>query len=258
MQLTPGVTINPGDTVTRQTIYDLVANAIGGTVQSSDLHASVQTITSQTDVPTPYPGKVWYDQEDGVLKVFVDELDGTGVSLWVTFGPDRFEIPMLATEDIPYGAAVQMTGIGRQAKLPPAPAILEVMDWQDAQWEHWKVMGWNNTGRVSDHTTAASGTWFSCAIEGLVWAWHPVNRAGYATGKASVGTGGSFDSLISGWSATTAPTSTTNVAGGVVYSTFTALQDKAPPALLLGMEEYSAWHKNWSKQPFWGARRGRV
>jgi hypothetical protein len=260
MNLTPGVTINAGDTVTRQTIYNLVANASGGTVGQSDLATGVLDISAQTDIPTPFPGKIWYDMADRIWKVYVDELDGTAVSVWTSFGPDRFDIPVLTTEPIPFGAALQWAGNGRRVKLPPGPVALAAMGWPDSDWEAWKVIGFNNDGIADSHNTADSGTWITMAIEGVVWTWHPVNynTGGYTAGGWKGSAGERYDTLVSGTSLHTSPTSVTDSAGGLTQGTYVSQQAKASGVgVVLGMETIDAFTKNWKRSLFWGARRGR-
>lgn len=260
MNLTPGVTINSEDAVTRQTIYDLVANAVGGIVQASDLHSSVQTISTGSDAPTAYPGKVWFDEVENLFKVYVDEIDGTGCSLWLAFGPDRFDIPMIASEPIPFGAAVQLAGNARYAKLPPGPLELVNLGYPAADAEAWKVVGFQNIGVAESHTTAASGSWFNCAVEGVVWTWHPLNKnlgGAHAGGFANSG-GLRFDSLCSGITLTTGPSGYTAVAGGLTKGGYVAqTANVAGVGLVVGMESIDAFHRNWKRSIFFGARRGR-
>lgn len=262
MNLTPGVTINAGDQVSRQTIYDLLAHAGGGQVTSSDLSIDCLSVVTQSEPPTPYPGKLWFDQTDQLLKLYVDVLDGTGVSLWLAIGPDRFDIPMLAGQPIPFGAAVQVAGNGRYTKLPPGPLELQAMSWQKGMWESWKVIGFNNDGIAANANTAASGTWFACAIDGICWIWHPVNK--FVSGVswlASKGQANNWDGLISGISSISSPSGISDVAGGLVWSGFTAQQAKITGVgVALSMEAYSvvAQAKFWSRGIFYGARGGRL
>jgi hypothetical protein len=258
MQLTPGVTINSGDSVNRQTIYDLVANALGGEVSASDLGADVQPLTSQTDVPTPYPGKLWFDLVDQLLKVYVDELDGTGVSVWLAIGPDRFDTAVLATEPIPFGAAVQIAGTGgRRVKLPPSPTDLRAIPGLDGVWEDWKVIGFNQGGRdaASTRDTTESGAWLAAGIDGVMRAWYPAR----ITTSISLGSEGNglMDALISQTSGVTDYTGN-GVRGGILAGGLAAQQANAKVGLAIGTTRFVPTAANqWNKVIFYGARIGR-
>jgi hypothetical protein len=253
MQLVPGVSIESTTQVTRQTIYNLVSNALGGTVNASDLDSSVITLATQSDAPALAPGLVWFDQTDQVLKVFTDVIDGTGCSCWLAFGPDRFEIALLADEPIPFGAAVQLNGENRHAKLPPDPLALTAMTKAFSDWEAAKVVGFNNTGHKSDHATAASGTWFSCAVDGLVWAWYPCNVNNGGNYMSSLGDGG-FDGLINSVVGLTGPSGISNVRGGVMWVNVADVQANAIAFLLYSTYAMTAGQDHWARRPFSGPR----
>lgn len=261
MLLTPGVTINPGDSVTRQTIYNLLANATGGVVYASDVSADVIMIASQSEAPDPSPGKLWWDQTDNLLKVYVDMLDGTTVSVWQAIGPDRFDVIMYATEPLPFGAAVQPSGTGkRHAQLPPDPLTLFNMGWRTAMWEAWKVVGFNNNGPSALHETVQSGTWFACAVDGYVWYYAPVNQHYSGQAKSAWGTGinAQYDSLISGISTITSPTGISEVRGGLVWTPWDGFVVQSHIHMV---QETKAWKADWGMflQGIWhGARRGRL
>lgn len=255
MQLTPGVSIERGDVTTRQTLFDLVANATIGTVAESDLSAEYRSIQSQSDAPTPSPGLVWYDQTDKLMKVFTDEIDNTGCSCWLAFGPDRFDVAVYASEPIPFGAAVQLTGDGRGVKLPPSPTALGEMSYSLARWEVAHVIGFNNNGNSVDAPTAASGTWFSCAIEGFVWAWHPVNKDTGGSGWLSTTGNPGFDCLASGGSGLTSPSGATDFRGALVWLLNEAIQVQGGPVLTYGAYRATALHTQYVRQLF---VRGRV
>lgn len=214
MQLTPGTTINRGDTVTRQTLYNLLYNASGGTVEQSDLGSTVLDIMCQSEPPTAKAGRLWWDQTDQLMKLYVDVLDDTGVSCWISIGPDRWDMPMLTTEPIPFGAAVQLVGDGRKVKLPPAGSAILALGRGLAPWESAKVVGFNNNGPRLEHATADSGAWISVATDGLVWCWYPANY-GVATRLASAGTG-ILDDLINRTANITNASGITDTRGGVI------------------------------------------
>ena len=256
MQLTPGVTINRGDSVTRQTIYDLLNLALGGTVAASDLTNEVLTLASQSSPPTPGPGLVWWDRTDQLMKVYVDVVDGTGCSLWTAFGPDRFDIPMLATEPIPWGAAVQLIGDGRKVKLPPDPLTLVASGYTLSRWECAKVVGFNNTTPVNAVScpTTPSGSWLAVAVEGFVWSWHPCNRNQGADFISVTGNPGT-EMLISGITGLTGPSGISNVRGGTIWVNTESFQVRAGPHLT-----YTAYRltstpeQQWTRSLFLGPR----
>ena len=253
MQLTAGVAIQPGDQVTRQTLYNLVANASIGTVAASDLATELLSVVTQSNAPSGFPGKLWYDQTDQLMKVYVDVVDSTGCSVWCAIGPDRFDLPVLATEPIPFGAAVKLTGAGRAVALPLDPVTLNTLGKGYREWENAKVLGFNNNGTQATPVTAASGTWFAAAVDGIVWAWYPVDYT--VTGLASAGDG-VMDALIFGAANTlTGPSGISNVRGGVFDNQGSELQAQDQPALLLSTFRITARQGiNWARRPFSGAR----
>lgn len=256
MNLTPGVSIERGDIVTRQTIFDLVANAVGGTVNESDLSAGYRSVQAQSEPPTPAPGLVWWDMTDQLLKVYVDVIDGTGCSCWAAFGPDRLDTIVYATEPIPYGAAVQPSGDGpRAVKLPPSPLELGNMSWTDTRWEVAKVMGFHNSGVKADADTAASGTWFACAIEGFCWTWHPVSKDVGAGVFLSTKGNPAFDCLISGGSGYTSHSGISDVRGGLVWLLNESIANNGGPALTYSSYRASSDLSQYVRQLF---VRGRV
>lgn len=258
MNITPGTTIERGDTVTRQTIFDLVANAVIATVQASDLNTEVLPIvvaSSQSDANLQaFPGRIWWDQTEQLGKVYTDMIDGTGCSVWLAFGPDRFDVALLAVEPIPFGAAVQLTGEGRKARLPP---LLSDMLAQGSNfiWEVGKVVGFNNDGIASAHSTTPSGSWFACAVDGYVWCWYPVNRG--TTGLASDGGLQSFDSLIR-QTDITGPSGISNVRGGLVTDPLALTSgDDRTPLLCHSHTRVLGNLVNWQRRLFYGPRIGK-
>lgn len=184
--LTPGVTINSGEVVTRQTIYDLVALAgISGNVASSDLAADVITVTTQSLPPSnPTPGLVWFDQTEQLLKVWTDVLEGTGVSCWLACGPDAFDVALYATEPIPYGAAVVVApnlGI-RAVGLPTNPGDMgDATDFSlIGRFINLQFMAINQSADPLlgplNPCTAPSGSWFAGRVYGIASVWAPGSR----------------------------------------------------------------------------------
>src|SRR5262245_12236792 len=214
-QLTPGVTINSGDIVTRQTIYDLVRLAGLGTVQQSDLNEGVLTVVSQTLPPTPSPGMLWWNQYEQLMMVYTDMLDNTGVSCWLSIGPDRFDVALYAEEPIPYGAAVVpgRTGGLRAVRLPPHPREYVATGVTVSRFMSMQVIGLNQQlGGTMTVATTASGTWFRCATLGLARGWAPVHRTFAEFGTDS----GAWVAPISGWSGLSGASGISDVRGGIL------------------------------------------
>lgn len=269
MNLTQGVTINPGDVITRQTIYNLVANAQGGLVGAADLDSTVLTIVSQSSPPTPVPGLLWWDKTSQLLKLYVDVLDGTGVSVWCAIGPDRFDIPMLAANHLPFGAAVQLLGTGRRAILPPDPITLRAITPTNNQiWENWKVVGFNQGASGQDpggalsaqssNATTASDAWFACAVDGICWSWHPVDRVHQAPRISAGGGSQTWDTLPSQISGFTGPSGISNIAGALVASDFSNVNNsKSHSGVARSLVTAATTGSFWNKVIFWGARVGR-
>ncbi len=110
MNLTPGTTIESGSVITRQTIYDLWANAEGGQVETTDLAAGVfPMIAGSSATGGIQPGTVWYDKQEMLWKAWVDVKNDTAVSVWVSFGPDRFDEIFIASEHLPPGSLFVLT-----------------------------------------------------------------------------------------------------------------------------------------------------
>jgi hypothetical protein len=240
MKLTPGTTINAGDIVTRQTIFDLVDKAAISTVEELDLSSDTNQNVSATNTPlVPGPGTMWWDKADQVMKVWHDEIQNTAVSLWLAIGPDRFDVEALCAEPIPFGAAVQLdlTAGHKWVKLPPSGSDLVAMGHTAARMEPLNVIGFNNTGQGISPVTGASGAWISVAIAGFVWAWFPFNRNDgsiwIATGRAA----NDVNTLVSGTDFSTNSGGMTSPRGydlgtgrgGVIYEqAFSATQDNSP------------------------------
>ena len=145
-------------------------NAKLGTLDSGDLAGDALPIEVAASAPTEAPGKLWFDTTLQLMKLYVDERDGTGVSLWCAIGPDRLDTPCLTEEPIPAGAVVEVTYDRRVVVADSANGALGdgVM----------RAIGVNQAGvhyplneGLSD--TAASGTWINVAIDGYCFGYTP-------------------------------------------------------------------------------------
>lgn len=254
MKLTPGTSINSGDTVTRQTIFDLVAEAaIDGVVLEADLSSDVNQHASASNPPSsPGPGSTWWDKANQVLRVWHDEIENTGVSLWLAIGPDVFEVEALAAEPIPFGAAciLDLEAGHKWVKLPPSGSDLVALGYTASRVEPLKVVGFNNhygrstnnyvpsnIGLLSSPVTAASGTWFSLTVAGLVWGWTPFNRrtgADWLAGGRSVNdvlglvSGTVFSSVDGGFTSPRGHTLDDARGGVVLEDSYSQMQNAAP------------------------------
>jgi hypothetical protein len=103
--LTKGTTISFGDTVTAQTLHNLIEAALISGIQQTDLNDGVHFISVGTATPNPSLFPLWYntDPEDPVLRIFATPWD-----VWLTVGPDRFEVPLTnnGVDDITRGMIV--------------------------------------------------------------------------------------------------------------------------------------------------------
>lgn len=165
MRLTPGVSISGGQTVSRQTLFDLWANAQGAVVQPADLSPTTFPIIIGSNMTIGQPGLILYNQTEQLWQCFYDQIDDTGVSLWLAFGADRFDDAFLAAEPIPPGSLFRLydAGTGRMVVRPSGYGA------------DGGILGVNVT-----NTTIASGTWFAGCVEGFVKAWFPFRPLGAA------------------------------------------------------------------------------
>lgn len=139
-----------------------------GTIARDDLAPGIFTFDRATHLTaatsTPFPGHAFYSQAEALLYIFHDEVEGTGVSLWLAIGPDRFDVACVAAEPIPAGAIVE-------------PLIDKYVRVATEASNHAAAisMGANQAGidfdDVSNPTTAASGAWIPVAVDGNIWAY---------------------------------------------------------------------------------------
>lgn len=169
-----------GPVVTRQDLYNAWANASLPTLSESDLGDSFLAAKVGSDfsnVPgSPEPGQMFWHQHRKLAYVWTDVLDDTGVSLWLAFGPDRFECACLAAEPIPAGAVVE-AWFDRWVKVANTESN------PDGHASEPKYIGINQSGLPDPSEpwpgdTAASGTWISVGIDGLLTAWFPKEDTG--------------------------------------------------------------------------------
>lgn len=171
MRLTPGVTIEGGMTVTRQTLFDLWSNAEGAVVVGEDLAQGTFPILVGSNLTTSAgPGQIVYDQTEMLWMCYFDQVDYTGVSLWMSIGPDRFDDAFLASEPLPPGALFRFDSNGTGRMVVRAAGYAEP----------------KSIGIVASLDTVASGHWFTGTVEGFVKAWFTARTAGAADPAANL------------------------------------------------------------------------
>jgi len=160
--LSPIITFS--EPITRQDLYNMWSTAALGTIAEGDLAPGVLSVlegTALTDAPSsPEPGQMFWSQLDQLLFAWHDEVDGTGVSLWLSMGPDRFDTPCLAAGPIGAGCLVRPTGTDK---------LVEVHNAQD---NPVGIIGCNQAGVPHDlaaGSTAESGAWIPVAIDGIMY-----------------------------------------------------------------------------------------
>lgn len=153
--------------VTRQDLFDMWANAELSDLTGRDLAADTFGIISSDSEPTDVrqPGSLWWNSQENLMYVYTDEIEGTGCSLWLAIGPDRFDCACIAAEPIPAGAVVELDH-DRWIRV----ALVE----GQAGDSNPRVIGVNQAGVVYPLNTAASstqdsGAWVNVAIDGIVY-----------------------------------------------------------------------------------------
>jgi hypothetical protein len=150
--------------VNRQDLFDMWTTATVDDFQKADFDDSLLEIgceTSFSDFPaSPGPGKLVYHKDDMVFYCFHDEIGGTGVSQWLAWGPDKFEIACIAAEPLPAGALVDLT-YDRWVSLPTAA--------------HQVPLGVVQSGidssrdmNLGSEVTTASGAWCRIGVDGIL------------------------------------------------------------------------------------------
>lgn len=174
VQLNP-ITDLSVEPVTRQSLFDVWGNAALGTLSESDLAPESKPIVAQDSPPTEAPGRLWWNTLEHLMYVYTDELDGTGVSLWLAVGPDRFDTACLAAEPIPPGAIVE-AWYDRKVKVINI-SDAKVLGASDGVLADGipRPIGCNQSGikfplNTATSVTTASDAWCAVGIDGLVYA----------------------------------------------------------------------------------------
>lgn len=146
-----------GDTITRTQLYNMWSTATVSSADQDDLADTFLEVLSSSSATDPVQdGRVWFDKTNQLLKLYVEVLNNTTVSLWLAMGPDTWEDAFLAEESI------------------PPRALLEFSTTQEGRWakRHGKELYPSRAVAVSGlDTTAASGTWFQGVVYGYCKMW---------------------------------------------------------------------------------------
>lgn len=183
--------------VTRQDLFDMWATASFSNISTDDFAEGFSpTIigSSFSDAPSsPIPGQMWWHQTDNLMFCYHDEIDGTGVSLWLAVGPDRFETAMLLKGNAGCGTALELTGPGRVCQIfdssgaatdkrhmvpvvvgfnqshinsPLDPGSDESVP---GDWIYFNDSGEDSGSTYFMGETAVSGEWIRVAIDGIMY-----------------------------------------------------------------------------------------
>lgn len=173
-------------TITRQTLYDIWAQASITGIGEDDIDAStvgVQLVTELSEAQPVKGGMCWVKSEQ-VMYVYHDEIENTGVSLWLAVGPDVFETACLAMEPIPAGAAVapymdrwvHLSDPSTSPSYQDYPVTIGVN--QSGLPPQFKEGAGFEDTRYVEGQTAESGSWIRVGIDGLVRACFPKEDSG--------------------------------------------------------------------------------
>lgn len=103
------VTITTDTVVTAQTLHNLIETCTVSGLAPTDLLGSYAGVAYQATAPNPTVNPYWFcsDQRDPVLRVWAAPFN-----IWLTVGPDRFEIPFRngSATTINWGALVSPAG----------------------------------------------------------------------------------------------------------------------------------------------------
>ena len=159
--LAPIITFS--EPVTRADLYTMWSTAALGTITADDLAPGTLSVVAASTISEamaePSPGQIIYSQAERLLYCWHDEVDDTGVSLWLSIGPDRFETACLAEEPIGGGMLVKSTS-DRKIKL------LELGD------DPALCIGLNQSnlgGQGANGGTTESGAWCRVGVDGILF-----------------------------------------------------------------------------------------
>ncbi len=174
--ITRGTTL--GGTITRQDLWNLIANSqlTDVDVSALSLNAQSRMLTAASEEPaTMAPGQMWWDMSTQLMRVFDHVSD-----LALAVGPDRFEMPVIAGYPINRGMAVCVDAVATYSLYGNAVGIPVVRPPVNS------VDGVHVLGIAAD--TATSGAFCPIAYAGLVPALFGASlyRAAYAINEVAV------------------------------------------------------------------------
>lgn len=148
--------------INRETIANLIENAVISGVGVSDLAAGCMFITAQSDTPSATEGMWWWDMFEQLMKVW----DSTH-SVWLAIGPDRRDIAVRNWSGgvLPKGGAVSFI---------PGESNLRVQAHSNATNSGICP---HMVGTMTD--TTASGMWGGMSYQGIVWLLDDENGGSY-------------------------------------------------------------------------------
>lgn len=153
--------------INRQDLQDMWATATVSAITQDDLEDGLllaQTATSFSDFPSsPEPGQLVHHALDNVVYCWHDVVDDTGVSLWLAWGPDKFEVPCIAFEPLPAGVPVDLV-YDKWVALP-TEAHQCPLGFNQSGIDNTLEM---NNGPTFGGQTTPSGSWLSVAVDGIV------------------------------------------------------------------------------------------
>lgn len=99
--------VTDGDTVTAQTLHDLIETATLTGLTAADLSSGAQVVVAQAAAPDASLYSFWWKTEHWEPLLFVY---ARPFGIWCAAGPDRFDIPLMAAEPIFKGACLISAG----------------------------------------------------------------------------------------------------------------------------------------------------
>ena len=183
--------------VTRQDLFDMWATGALTEIGIDDFAEGFIPIIIASDFSSapvnPQPGSHLWHQSENVMYVYHDEIDNTGVSLWLAIGPDKFETAMMAKGPIACGAGVELVGPGRVVQVREAAEANRLMTpmtcgfnqshinsplqyradlpelFDPEQYTYSNFSGDDSGATYFYGETAQSGEWIRVGIDGIMY-----------------------------------------------------------------------------------------
>jgi len=155
--------------ITRQELFNMWADAGLDPLTQDDFSDEIAPITIASDfsdAPTnPLPGQLLYHRIDNLVYCWHDEVDNTGVSLWLAIGPDRFDIACLADEAIPAGYPCQLTYDSRVIVATGGHGQVFPIGMNQSGINDMSKI---NDGPVYGGETALTDSWIRVGVDGIM------------------------------------------------------------------------------------------